>query len=291
VIADLDALRPVTIPEAPAVTSVQPIRRLAKSPLRPTLMQQLPEIAERLDEKSTGIRTSRFTSQFTGYHRAASELDAGRAEAALARYEGLLKESPNNAAARSGRAAALAAMSRFEESAVAYKNLLAIAPEDANGRYNYGVVLCRLSRFDEAAEQFGEAVGINPRHAKAWFNLASLSQRAARLTDARFAWERFVELEPDNTAALFQLGTVEMDLDAFEDAIFSFTYAMAQEPEDLTAHLNLALAYAAAGDPFAALEIAEEVDLRFPCDPAVADLRYQLGEAFPEIVASSAFSD
>lgn len=285
VIADLDALKPVSSPETGPNAPAEPVRRVTKSPLRPTLMQQLPDLAERLDDKSTSIRTSRFTSQMTGYHRAANELDAGRAESALARYEELLERSPNNAAARSGKAAALAAMGRIEDSAAAYKKLLEIAPEDANGRYNYGVILCRLSRFDEAAEQFGEAVGINPRHAKAWFNLASLAQRAARLTDARLAWEHFVELEPGNSAAWFQLGTVQMDLDAFENAIFSFTYAMAQAPDDLTARLNLALAYAAAGDPLAALDIADDADQQFPCEPAVADLRDQLGEAFPGILA------
>jgi len=257
--------------EADRSTTRRPRREGQSIPWR----QLATDLAGRLDDAAVRYRSNVGRSASVQFARGWAEMQAGEHLAAIDHFDQILARQPESVSAASAKASALIAMERFEEAAEVYGDVIRLSPRDAAARYNYGVLLYRLGRFPEAARQFRELVRNAPGHARGQYNLATLAQRAGRLGEARDAWQAYTRLCPDVAEAWFNLGVVWMDFDQPLDAVRCFSRFVDLSPGAPDGWLNLALAYAAGGDVFAAMETLAIADELIPCsEPIMRHLAY-----------------
>lgn len=240
--------------------------------------ERLSRLASQVDDAAVRFRSNLADTEAVQVAEGCADLQAGRYEAAVARFDRALAKAPEDAAALSAKAAALVAMQQFEDAAKIYDALVRVAPREANARYNYGVVLYRLSRFGEAAEQFRHVAELEPDDDLALYNLATLAQRAGRLNEARQAWEAFTRLQPNVSSGWFNLGVVWMDFGEPLEAAVCFSRATNIDPQAADGWLNLGLAYAAAGHWEAAVEAMTKADGLAPCNATITRRLAELHE-------------
>ncbi|HEX4710759.1 sulfotransferase family protein [Phenylobacterium sp.] len=111
-------------------------------------------------------------------------LRAGRFEAAIAVGERAVEQSPGDAEAWAGLAAALFAARRPEAALAAWDRVLALAPGGPDGLCGKGTVLQSLGRIEEATALYRQALARDPLRFEAAFSLALLAVDAGDWTAA-----------------------------------------------------------------------------------------------------------
>ncbi len=136
-------------------------------------------------------------------------IDQGRPRDAVAKFDAVLEDDPDNpfALARSGTALLdagdpAAALPRLERA-------VRIDPDRPESRRALAMTLNRLGRNADAARQWMEAVRLVPRDASAWVNLGGSLGLAGDRGRAAEAYRRAVELEPGDASLHIRLAFAE----------------------------------------------------------------------------------
>jgi tetratricopeptide (TPR) repeat protein len=130
------------------------------------------------------------------YNLALALEENGDEQAAVQRYEGLLRLLPDHAPARHNRdrllarryereAGELATAGRLEDAVEAYGRALALDPKRLHSRRSRGMALAQLGRFEEAIPDLREAVVAGPPEPPVLQALAFALQRAGRPDEAQ----------------------------------------------------------------------------------------------------------
>lgn len=120
----------------------------------------------------------------------------------------------------------------------AFEALLQEAPEDIAVLAGYASALRRVGRLDEALTLWCKARDCAPADPGVCFNHANALRAAGQLDAARLGYERALQLAPGMLPARINLGLVLQDQGHFEAAVEVYAAALAIDPRQPTAAMN-----------------------------------------------------
>jgi tetratricopeptide (TPR) repeat protein len=183
-----------------------------------------------------------------------ADQQAGRTEAALQRYQDVLRLDPDQPDALYLSGMYHLAGGHMEQGIALVQRALRHRPAFPAAQFNLGMAYHALDREADAIEPFQRAIELDPGMAEAHAALGGSLHRLARMEEARDSFRRSLELRPDDAATLLNYGVVLQALLQFEDAITCYRRAIALQPVNVDAHNNLGTALAALHQMDAAIE-------------------------------------
>jgi len=169
---------------------------------------------------------------------------AGRYREAVAAFDALLANDPNNRFALLRSGLALQSAGDPAGAAMRLERAVAVDPEDADARDAFADALMRSEHPGRAAEEWREVVRLQPRRARAWANLGTALAAVGRAADALPALARAAALAPADPEILASVALTERALGENRAALEHLQAAAALGPPDrfrLAATLGLLL--------------------------------------------------
>jgi len=130
----------------------------------------------------------------------------GRADEALAAFEGVTTDRPTDAMAWRFQATALVALGRRGEARARLNTADGLQPQTASGYNEFGISLLAERRPIEAELMFRRALELDPELVASWQNLGAALAAQDRLDEAIDAERRAVRLQPASAAGWTNLG-------------------------------------------------------------------------------------
>jgi tetratricopeptide (TPR) repeat protein len=146
-------------------------------------------------------------------------LAVGCSEAALARFEQLLRLRPTDRHALASRAHIHAARGAFEEAVQSLRLLTQVCPQESAGWFNVGYALQQMGQHGQAGVAFRRALAIDPRLDRAWYGLALVLMDARLFEGAVDALQKTTALQPMSPHGWFKLAQVRQALDQPGEAL------------------------------------------------------------------------
>ncbi len=195
---------------------------------------------------------------------------SGRLDDAIAVYESLLSEQPDNAAAWINLGAARRSLGRSDEAVAALQRAVAIVPNHAGAQFNLGNALVDAGGIDAACSALEAAASLAPGMADAFVSWGNVLMGSGRNDEAVAVLERGLEHSDNHPALLNNLGNALLGAHRVADALPYLQAAVADDPSNSVAKRNLANALRLSGR----LEEATEIfDALIAGDPNDADSR------------------
>jgi len=129
----------------------------------------------------------------------------------------------------------------------AYRRGLEIAPDNVELRNALGWTLFQDGRTAEAVVEYKRALALNPDHAKSHNNLALALVELGELEEAAGHFRASLAIEP-KAEIYSDLGFTMAQLGKSEEALADYQKALELDPNCASAHFNLAVSFARAGD-------------------------------------------
>ena len=164
---------------------------------------------------------------------------AGRLEEALPLLTKAARRAPRNASFLNDLANVFNGLGRFDEAEAHYRRAAAFDKSNADIRYNFGHALRAAGRPVDAVEWFEKALAIRPDHGSAQSELGLALLETGRAEDAVTALRQTVALNEDAASAHSDLGSALQEVGALEEAEASLRRAIDLDPELAAAHANL----------------------------------------------------
>jgi Tfp pilus assembly protein PilF len=172
----------------------------------------------------------------------ASLQEAGRLDAAVARYERAIAIQPDYAPAYNNLGLALAAQGRLEEAASRFQSAVSAAPSQASAYRHLGSVQATLGRTADALASLARAVALDPTDVDAHYDLGSLLLGERRFTEAADQFRAALDVTPDHVRALNNLGIALASQGRLDEALAAFERAVQLQPDFADALKNLEMA-------------------------------------------------
>jgi tetratricopeptide (TPR) repeat protein len=154
-----------------------------------------------------------------------------------------LAAAPQEAGAKSERAARAMLEERFDEARKLYQELLAADPDNPGLLLNLGLAEQSLGRRREAADRFRAAARIQPESGLTWLLLGTALRHLGQAREAIAPLERVLQLEPGNHAAEAELAEALFDLERFPEAATHFFHLAESDPSNPRAWQGLGTCY------------------------------------------------
>ena len=205
---------------------------------------------------------------------------AGRAEAAAALYQRVLRQSPSHADALHLFGVLHAQAGRLEEALPLLTKAARRAPRNAGFLNDLANVFIGLGRFDEAEAHYRRAAAFDKSNADIRYNFGHALRAAGRPADAVEWFEKALAIRPDHGSAQSELGLALLDTGRAEDAVAALRQAVALNEDAASAHSDLGNALQELG----ALEEAETSLRRaIDLDPQLAAAHANLGNVLQDL--------
>ena len=240
-----DTVSPSPVAESPAIPDPEPAETgpvveplAANDPLEPTLDAALPsstgaDSEESVDDILAELNAVKLEgegdSSLTDPDKVVALItegnaliSAGKADAALAKYNEALKFAENG--------------------------------EDPEVFFNRGIAYKVMGEIDKAAAEYERALEVTPKYAEALNNLGNIRKDQKQYDEAIRCLELSIEVFPDNPNTYNNLGTVFAMKGNFNKAALYFTKAVRLQPSYIDARQNLGQAYQQQGR----LDVAEK---------------------------------
>lgn len=120
--------------------------------------------------------------------------------------------------ARMARAQILLKQDRTNEALAAYDAILKDEPQNGLAYYQRATVYGKMDQPDKAVASYREAVKYDPMLAGAWFDLGVIYYNQGKYTDALPAYQQVVKLEPENFKAQANLASTYRQLERYAEA-------------------------------------------------------------------------
>jgi tetratricopeptide (TPR) repeat protein len=172
----------------------------------------------------------------------ASLQEAGRLDAAVARYERAIAIQPDYAPAYNNLGLALAAQGRLEEAASRFQSAVSAAPSQASAHRHLGSVQATLGRTADALASLARAVALDPRDVGARYDFGSLLLEQQRFAEAADQFRAALDVTPDHVRALNNLGIALASQGRLDEALAAFERAVQLQPDFADALKNLEMA-------------------------------------------------
>ena len=188
----------------------------------------------------------------------------GRYDEAICCYDKALELSPNRAEVWYNKGFSSANLGLMEEALRCYDKSLSIEPHNALAWLNKSNILDSLGRREEAILCCNKALETDPNNFVAWNNKGDSLHNLGHHEEAIHCFEKALEINPKYGGALNNKALSLKDLGRYEEAIRCSDQALMinGDLEDLDGMakdlFNLASVYAAQGELYAALPLAQQ---------------------------------
>jgi len=176
---------------------------------------------------------------------ASDSYKAGRYDEALAKYQAVLKQTPNDAGIHFNIGAALQQLNRIDESIVEYKN--AVRLDDKNDDYKkyletaldkkadpmiaQAIAAHKEKNYTSAIDLYQQAITLRPKRVELYYNLAGALYSRQQYDQARAQYAKALELDPKGQADdLWFLGTIDEHNGKGYDAMGDYKKYLAASP-------------------------------------------------------------
>ncbi len=190
--------------------------------------------------------------------------ELGRLEQALDSYDAIIAEYPENVIARSGRAGVLRLLGRFDDALASYDAIIAEYPKNAVARGGRAEVLKELWRLDEALTSYDEIVAEFPEDVVARGGRAEVLRELGRLEQALDSYDTIIAEYPENVIARSGRAGVLSSLGRFDDARASYDAIIAEYPKNAVARGGRAKALKELGRLDEALDSYDAIIAEYP---------------------------
>ena len=157
--------------------------------------------------------------------RALRERDLATAQA---RFEDVLRQTPNDTNALVGLGFVRMGLKKFDQALVSFNRARELAPDRADAKEGYDTARFWLamqrgaglqaSQPDAALAAYEEAAALRPGNEQPLLAIAQLMQRRGNIAGAQAKFEQVVKTSPNNVDALVGLGFVRLNQKAFDAA-------------------------------------------------------------------------
>lgn len=196
-----------------------------------------------------GITASTAAKQDKEFDSASNAADAaykaGNYADALAKYQSLIKLSPNSASIHFNTAAALQQLNRIDEAIIEYKN--AIRLDDKNAEYkkfletaldkkadpiiNQALAAHKDKNYNTAIDLYNQAIQLRPNRVELYYNVASAYFSKQQYDQARAMYNKALELDPKGQVDdLWLVGQIDEHFGKGYDAMADYKKYIAQAP-------------------------------------------------------------
>ncbi len=155
----------------------------------------------------------------------------GRADRALAVFDEMVRRFELKHYPRASRAHLHAQAGRHEAALADYQVLLQQRPDDARTWFNKGFVLELLGRWDQALAAFVRATELSPELDRAWYGQGLVLIRLQRFDEAVVALKRNTELQPMSPHGWYQLARIHVDRKQPDEAVKIIRHLKGFEPK------------------------------------------------------------
>jgi protein O-GlcNAc transferase len=164
---------------------------------------------------------------------------AGKLDAAVAEYRGLLAKEPGNALAHSNLGCVLTQLRKLDEATLHFRRAIALKPNFADAYSNLACLVLDQRNYAEAEALARRCVTIDPRAVKAWISLGCAVYNQGNVTDAKDCFRKATELDPNHTQAWVLLGNAMFANREALPARECFNRAIALDARNAEAHAGL----------------------------------------------------
>jgi tetratricopeptide (TPR) repeat protein len=170
-------------------------------------------------------------------------IQIGNNEAAIAAFEEVLEDQPEDTQALEHLAGLHLAQGNADQAEETYQKLALLFPDESLPLTNLGGMYMNLGRFDEASEALQEALRRNPRDSLAMNNLAGVYYKTGRVDAAILQLKRAIEINPEDLNAHNNLAGIYYRQERFDRAITQLQKILNIDPGFGIAAANLEEAY------------------------------------------------
>ncbi len=163
-------------------------------------------------------------------------------------------------------AIALHQAGRIAEALAMYEKVLADVPEQFDALHMVGVIAMQEGRYEESQVKIASALKLYPDNAAALGNLTAAYLRNGQLEEALDWGKRAVQIEPDSVDALINLSTTLHDLGRFQEAIPFLRRALNLSRNSALVGNLLGSCLFKSGDASGAAEVFEAAAIASPSD-------------------------
>ncbi len=221
--------------------------------MRPTINRQQRRRAARAARKKQGIRRPEPAVLDKLLAEAVAHHGAGRLQDALALYDRILADAPDNPDALHLKGVALAQGGAFDDGIAAIRAAIEVRGDSVDYHNNLGNLLWQAGRLGEAEAALRRAIEVAPGHAAAHNNLGNVLEALGRETDAIESYRHALASAPEDAAVHGNLGIFLQKNDRLEEAEEALRRAVDLAPDSPEAENNLGSLLTARGQ----LEAAE----------------------------------
>lgn len=221
--------------------------------------------------------------------KANAELELGRVAAAIASYREALAAKPGAATLHANLGLALARAGRHAEAVSSFEAALAIKPELAQVRGSLGIALLEVGEPDRAQAAFDAALELDSELALIHAHAGKLRASRGEFEPALSHLDRATGIEPGSSSFSVTRAVVLAQAGRNAEAAEEFRRSFEIGERSLPAVIGLARLELAAGNPDAAISLAEEAATasgrRVPAVLALLGESYALGGRLADAVA------
>jgi tetratricopeptide (TPR) repeat protein len=163
--------------------------------------------------------------------RAIALLLFNRRREALALYDAMLRQWPDDAYALSSRTHLRTQLGDFQGALEDSSRVVALPSALGRDWFNHGFMLEQAERWDEALAAFRRATELSPKLDRAWYGLGLVLIRLQRYDEAVEALKRNTELQPMSPYGWYQLARVHVDRREPEEAVRIIRHLRNFEPK------------------------------------------------------------
>ena len=158
-----------------------------------------------------------------------------RLDEALAAYDAIIEEHPEDIVARSGRAEVLKKLNRLDEALAAYDAVIEAHPESVFAKNGRAEVLKALNRLDEALAAYDAIIEKHPEDIVAKSGRAEVLKTLNRLDEALAAYDAIIEKHPEDIVAKNGRAEVLKALNRLDEALAAYDAIIEKHPENIVA--------------------------------------------------------
>ena len=186
------------------------------------------------------MQVRRMQDTSTLLNSAINHHQAGRLDAAVAAYRGVLLQDPGQTAALTNLGSALNEQGKPGEAEICLRRAVALAPGNAEMHNNLGTALYDQGKLEEALASFQQTLALNPTHGEAMGNLGIVMVAMGQLNEAAASFQAELSANPASLTALNSLGIVRWQMGKLADAETCYRRILKLRPDDTDALDRLA---------------------------------------------------
>lgn len=245
-------------------------------PLKPYLADQL--LADGIQEHNRGRTSLALTSvknsvdvypfwKESQMHLAIIEQHQGQYDSAIAFYESLAEQFPNDIRIHNNLGLAYEKSNHIQEAVEGYQRAVELNPTSLSTLQALGRVALKNSKYAIASQAYEKALDIGPKDYSTYISAGDAAAGLEQFTQAAEYYEKAIHDQPDNARLWFNLGLYRQQSGQYQEAISAYRQAISRSETLKQAYNNIAKCYISLQKPGGAVEILQKALKQFPDSP------------------------